>query len=68
MNRNKDKQDNEELKIDANSIVSPKNTEKLYGHEKLDADPPRPGDAEDTPISLPEDIDDVDENLFPSAP
>ncbi|MBX4199103.1 hypothetical protein KW800_02390 [Candidatus Parcubacteria bacterium] len=54
--------------VDANAIVSPKNTEKLYGDKQLDQDLPRPGEAEDTPTSLPEDIDDVEENLFPSAP
>lgn len=55
-------------KIDAQEIVSPKTTKKLYGQKKLDQDEVVAGQTEDTPTSLPEDVDDVEENMFPSAP
>lgn len=57
-----------EKKIDSNSIVSPKTTRKLYGSKPLDQDEPLAGQTDDTPTSLPEDVDDVEENMFPSAP
>ncbi|MDB5266835.1 MAG: hypothetical protein JWN89_650 [Parcubacteria group bacterium] len=47
-------------------LVSPANTEKLYGKE-ADEDEERPGQAETIETELPDAPDDVDENMFPSA-
>lgn len=58
----------EKKKIDGNAIVAPQNTRRLYGRKKLDQDEIVAGQSEDTPTSLPEDIEYIDENLFPSAP
>ncbi len=50
---------------EANEIVSPENTEKLYGLKAIQEDPPASSESIET--TLPEDIDAVDENMFPSA-
>lgn len=59
----------DERKIEANEVVSPKNTEKLYG-KKADQPEPRPGDTEATETSLPQNFDGVDQevghNAYPS--
>lgn len=68
LNEGKEQSKKPDWKIDGNAIVSPKNTKKLYGKKKLDRSESRPGDSEDTNTSLPEDIDYMDENIFPSAP
>ncbi|MBX4195428.1 hypothetical protein KW796_00525 [Candidatus Parcubacteria bacterium] len=60
--------ENKNPKIDADAIVSPKNTRKLYGDKPLDQDEPAGGQGSDTPTSLPESVDDIDQNMFPSAP
>jgi hypothetical protein len=57
----------ESKKIDANSIVSPQTVKKLYGDEKLDEDETLAGQTDTTPISLPDEVDGVEENMFPSA-
>ncbi|MBX4200152.1 hypothetical protein KW790_01710 [Candidatus Parcubacteria bacterium] len=54
-------------KIDSNAIVSPKTTKKLYG-ENLDIKEPVAGQSDEINTELPEDIDNIEENLFPSAP
>jgi hypothetical protein len=57
-------------KTDANDLVSPKNTERLYGR-KLDQDEPQ-SSGDTTPVTLPETFGDVDQevgqNMFPSEP
>lgn len=50
---------------EANEIVSPKNTEKLYGLKAIESDPPA-GNPNEIEVSLPED-DIPEENMFPSA-
>lgn len=59
----------EKDKTDANDLVSPKNTERLYG-KKLQVDETPAGDPEATPTSLPEDFEgvdqEIDQNMFPS--
>lgn len=59
--------DSNNKKIDANAIVSPRNTEKLYGNEELDVPEVDAGQSDETPASLPDEVDDVNENMFPSA-
>ena len=51
---------------DANDLVSPENTEAVYGDEADQKDPVA-GQEETTPTQLPDEVDDVDENMFPSA-
>ncbi len=51
---------------DANDLVSPQNTEALYG-DKAEEIVPLAGQEETTPTSLPDSPDDVEENMFPSA-
>ena len=62
----------EEKKIDANKIVSPKTTKKLYGEKNLDGEEPRPGDMETVETSLPQNFEGVDQDventMFPSKP
>ena len=61
--------DEDQEKINANEIVSPKNTEKLYG-SKAEQSVPRPGEAETLEQSLPQDFEGVDQEvghtLYPS--
>lgn len=61
--------DEDKEKMNANEIVSPKNTEKLYGG-KAEQSNPRPGDAETTETSLPQEFEGVDQevghNAYPS--
>jgi hypothetical protein len=56
-------------KADANEVVSPKNTEKLYG-KKADQPEPKAAGGETTNQALPEDFDSADQevghNMFPS--
>lgn len=59
---NEDTYDNED-----ESPVSPKNTEKLYADDPMELEPPVAGQAETIETELPEDLDYVDENMFPSA-
>lgn len=59
----------EEIEIkDANEIVSPKNTEKLYGNKAEQSDPLAQGETVEE--SLPENFGGVDQevghNLYPS--
>jgi hypothetical protein len=56
-------EEKKEKKIDANSIVSPKNTRKLYGNKNLEGEESRPGDAETIETSLPQDFDGVDQEV-----
>ena len=60
----------EEKRIDANKIVSPKNTEKLYDGRNLGGHEPRPGDMETIETSLPQEFEGVDQevghNVYPS--
>lgn len=58
---------NKKKRIDSNAIVSPKTTRKLYG-DSLDIKEPPAGQSEEINTDLPEDIDNIEENLFPSAP
>ena len=51
---------------DANDLVSPENTEALYGDE-VDEKEEVAGQEDLTPTSLPDSVDDVEENMFPSA-
>jgi len=51
---------------DANDLVSPENTEKLYGDEAEEKEEVA-GQEDLTPTSLPDSPDDVEENMFPSA-
>lgn len=60
----KDKNKKEDL-TDSNDLVSPENTEKLYG--EVDEPEVRPGDNSVPEINLPDEVDDVEENMFPSA-
>lgn len=62
----------EKFKMDPNEIVSPKNTEKLYGN-KLNQDvqdPPAAG-SEVNNSALPENFSgvdqEIDQNMFPSS-
>lgn len=62
--------ENEEDKTDANDLVSPENTEELYG-KKLDKGTEEPPAAPETiNTELPEDFSGVDQevgvNMFPS--
>ena len=59
------REDKPEKKIDGNAIVSPKNTRRLYGKKALDVDEPAAEPTEEPGIPVP---DDIDENMFPSAP
>lgn len=55
--------EDKEKKIDANAIVSPKNTGKLYGGKNLEGSEARPGEAETVEISLPQDFEGVDQEV-----
>jgi hypothetical protein len=49
---------------EADEIVSPENTEKLYGLKAIESDPPA-GNPEEIDVSLPEDTDGVaEDNMF----
>jgi hypothetical protein len=60
--------DEDKEKINANEIVSPKNTEKLYGSKAEQSDPLAQGETVEE--SLPENFSGVDQevghNLYPS--
>lgn len=58
--------DKKKKKTDANDLVSPVNTEALYGDEAEEIEPVA-GQEDNTPTSLPDSPDDVDQNMFPSA-
>jgi hypothetical protein len=62
-------EEKEIYKTDANEVVSPKNTEKLYGSKADHSDPPA-GSGETIEETLPEDFSGVDQevgqNIFPS--
>ena len=51
---------------DANDIVDPKNTEKLYGDEAEEKEA-RPGDEETTPTSEPDNDGLAKANLYPDS-
>jgi len=53
----------EKKKIDANEIVSPKNTSKIYKGKNLEGVESRPGDAEALETALPEDFSGVDQEV-----
>lgn len=57
---------NKHTKSDQDSPISPKNTEKLYGDEPIETEPIA-GQSETIETELPEDLDFVDENMFPSS-
>ncbi len=51
-------------KQDADEIVSPENTEKLYGTKAIEDDPPA-GNPGEVDVALPEDTDGVaEDNMF----
>ena len=52
--------------MDANQIVSPKNTEKLYGDKAYEPEP-KAGHEETIELKLPDADEYVRENMFPSA-
>ncbi len=64
-NQEKKGKEEKKFKIDGNAIVSPSNTRRIY-KQKLDQDEPRPGDSEEINTEIPEDIEYVKENMFPS--
>lgn len=57
-------------KTTPNDVVSPENTERLYGKKNLEGEESRPGDAETVETELPEDFSGVDQdvgtNTYPS--
>ncbi|MES2214346.1 MAG: hypothetical protein V4465_03110 [Patescibacteria group bacterium] len=55
-----------EDKTTPDDLVSPANTEKLYG-DRADEEEIRPGETETIETALPDAPDDVSENMFPGG-